>query len=194
MEKSTFFEKLSDGGGSGGGVDRLGGAGRAPEESGERALGVVLEHIPRAAFICDRHAHIARANAEGKRALAADEISWRGRVAAAVRGEESSDAISVSKISVPGEKPRYLVVARTGADPVEAALEVAKRRWVLSERESAVLCRVASGMTNREIAEDLGLASRTVELRITSLLRKAEVDSRAQLIVSLWELSEESEG
>jgi len=44
-----------------------------------------------------------------------------------------------------------------------------------------VLSLVAERLTNREIAERLFLSPRTVETHVVSLLRKARVQSRAEL-------------
>jgi pimeloyl-ACP methyl ester carboxylesterase/DNA-binding CsgD family transcriptional regulator len=50
----------------------------------------------------------------------------------------------------------------------------------LSEREIEVLSRLASGLSNREIAEDLVLSVRTVERHVANAYSKAKVSGRAQ--------------
>jgi DNA-binding NarL/FixJ family response regulator len=61
------------------------------------------------------------------------------------------------------------------------------RAWVLSEtypdrltsREVHVLKLVSAGLTNREIAESLGLSSRTVDAHLRSIFGKIGVGSRS---------------
>jgi DNA-binding NarL/FixJ family response regulator len=54
----------------------------------------------------------------------------------------------------------------------------------LSSRESEVLELVAQGLSNRAIAERLGIAEKTVRNHVTAVLGKLGVNSRAQAIVS----------
>jgi DNA-binding NarL/FixJ family response regulator len=49
---------------------------------------------------------------------------------------------------------------------------------VLSAREGEVLCLLSEGMTNRAIAERLGISEHTVHRHVTSILRKLDVGSR----------------
>lgn len=51
----------------------------------------------------------------------------------------------------------------------------------LTPRERDVARRVAHGLTNREIAADLGTARRTVDTQVSSILRKLGLTSRDQL-------------
>jgi DNA-binding NarL/FixJ family response regulator len=54
---------------------------------------------------------------------------------------------------------------------------------LLSERESAVLRLMVEGATNREIAVELGLAVKTVEAHVHSILRKLRQPSRRAALV-----------
>ena len=58
----------------------------------------------------------------------------------------------------------------------------ALRKRGLSRRESEVLFWVARGKRNVEIAVILGVAARTIELHLTSVYRKLEVDNRAAAV------------
>jgi DNA-binding NarL/FixJ family response regulator len=48
----------------------------------------------------------------------------------------------------------------------------------LTQREAEILCSIASGKSNREIAHELGLSVRTVERHITNLY--AKIDARGK--------------
>jgi len=50
----------------------------------------------------------------------------------------------------------------------------------LSIRELEVLRYLATGLTDREIAERLGISPRTVETHVGSVLHKLEVKNRAE--------------
>ena len=52
----------------------------------------------------------------------------------------------------------------------------------LSEREREILALIVSGLTNKQIARDLGLSPRTVEAHRANLSGKLQVHSLAQLI------------
>lgn len=54
---------------------------------------------------------------------------------------------------------------------------------VLSEREMDVLRYAARGIRNRDIAEELGVSTRTVEGHLTSIFNKLGVASRTEAIV-----------
>jgi DNA-binding NarL/FixJ family response regulator len=52
-------------------------------------------------------------------------------------------------------------------------------RHGLSAREAEVLGRLAAGLTNREIASELGISERTVDRHVSNLYTKLDVSSRA---------------
>lgn len=55
----------------------------------------------------------------------------------------------------------------------------------LSPREREVVTRLASAMTSKEMARELGLSPRTVEMHRARLLRKMGVRTTAQLLAEL---------
>ncbi|WP_406277786.1 response regulator [Embleya sp. NBC_00896] len=58
----------------------------------------------------------------------------------------------------------------------------------LSERERQVLEHIAQGQTNREIAESLGLAEKTVKNYVSAVLNKLGLERRVQAAVYATEL------
>ena len=68
-----------------------------------------------------------------------------------------------------GHVPRAAAAQRLGAEPIPA----------LSSRELQVVERLARGMTNRQIAEELYLSVRTVDRHTARIYEKLGVSSRA---------------
>jgi DNA-binding CsgD family transcriptional regulator len=66
-------------------------------------------------------------------------------------------------------------------------VQVLAGRWALTAREAEVLARVVQGETNKVIAARLGCAERTVEVHITHVLGKAQVESRSALIAKFFQ-------
>jgi two-component system NarL family response regulator len=92
----------------------------------------------------------------------------------AVRGIRSGD-LAMSR-AMAAEVIQHLATATnrpSGAD-VRAGLPG------ISPREEEVLALLADGMTDREIADRLGISPRTVETHVGSLLNKLSVRNRAQ--------------
>lgn len=67
-------------------------------------------------------------------------------------------------------------------EPVAQALADAQR---LSPREREIVARLAQGLTSKEMARDLGLSPRTVEMHRARLLKKLGVRSTPQLLAKL---------
>ena len=62
-----------------------------------------------------------------------------------------------------------------------------RRLASLTDREREVLCLVARGLTNNEIATDLHLAEPTVRTHVGRLYAKVAVRDRAQAVVFAYE-------
>lgn len=56
----------------------------------------------------------------------------------------------------------------------------------LTEREEAILTKLCRGQSNYEIARFLGISEGTVKVHITSIMRKANVRSRLELVVQAF--------
>ena len=55
------------------------------------------------------------------------------------------------------------------------------RHQALSERETEVLCLVARGLANKQVARELGIAESTVKCHVTAILTKLGLPSRTQI-------------
>jgi len=100
-----------------------------------------------------------------KRSAAADLISAIRRVAAGGTYLDPSVAAGVASGFVERKKARG---AREGRE--------------LSEREREVLCEVAWGYSNKEVAARLGISVKTVETHKANLMSKLGLTGRAQIV------------
>ena len=63
--------------------------------------------------------------------------------------------------------------------------EVVEEKWnSLSERERQILCLLADGVSNKDMASHLQIRQKTVEKHLEKIYQKLEVDSRAKAV--LW--------
>jgi DNA-binding CsgD family transcriptional regulator len=56
----------------------------------------------------------------------------------------------------------------------------------LTRRQAEVLALAVHGLSNKEIASELGCAENTVELHVTQLLKKSRAQGRVQLVARFW--------
>jgi DNA-binding CsgD family transcriptional regulator len=113
-------------------------------------------------------------------AMGADLLAAEAAADAAVarrRAGESREAAAAER--------RSGILAERAEDPVTPALQAigARARLTPAEREAALLA--AAGQTNRAIAEQLYLSSRTVENRLHRVYEKLGVSGRADLAEAL---------
>lgn len=117
--------------------------------------------------------------------------AWRGPAGAAVppyeRGayddarERVREGLGAAAVSAAWAEGR----AMRPEDAFRYALsKVTERRGsVLSPREQQVLHLLSRGLSNRGIAEDLGITTKTTESHVSNILRKLNLSSRAQAAV-----------
>ena len=70
------------------------------------------------------------------------------------------------------------------SDPVRRAIP----RWRLTQRQGRVLALIRAGLTNADIAEQLGIRVGTVEFHVSAIFDKAGVQNRATLIARVLDL------
>ncbi len=76
--------------------------------------------------------------------------------------------------------------ATSGTDAPLTRARRCRDRWKLTPRQVEVLALLATGSSNKEIAACLGCSTRTVELHLTNLFRKAACGRRTVLIARFW--------
>jgi two-component system nitrate/nitrite response regulator NarL len=107
----------------------------------------------------------------------------QGYILKGVTGAELIEAIATIHGGHPYITPklasRLLTEARGG--PLSAIRE-ATPKLELSYREQQVLIRISKGLTNKEIALQLGLNERTIKHYLTQLFKKMQVRNRLQAI------------
>jgi len=106
-------------------------------------------------------------------------ISGAGRISPSAARAAGASGF-VSKDWDAEDVARAVLAVGSGMTVFEPRPEVSPT--LLSEREREVLDRIASGATNREIAESLHLSPHTVKEHTSAIYRKLEVRNRAEAV------------
>lgn len=91
---------------------------------------------------------------------------------------------------LPSDAPESEERTRTSAPELpalrlSACIAQAAEMWHLSRRQREVLALAIQGFSNRQMAEELGCATKTIEAHVTGLLKKAGVARRNELVAKL---------
>jgi ATP/maltotriose-dependent transcriptional regulator MalT len=105
----------------------------------------------------------------------AEEAADIQRIVAPLRGKSAVDSARHWGTTLTCELPRHEAAAPPDTPAVRRLIE-------LGEREREVLELVVAGLRNREIAERLFIADRTVKFHVSNILQKLEVRSRTEAI------------
>ncbi len=153
------------------------------------ALEAALEALGQPAYVLSATGKVVYANTAGK--ARAERVSQllAGTVRAHVKGEPPPAGTTVKTLQVRGLCPHYLVVDRSVEAQANARVSMLATRWGLTVREAEVLEHIIQGTSNKVIATRLGCAERTVEVHVTHVLSKAEVESRSALIAKFFQAS-----
>jgi DNA-binding NarL/FixJ family response regulator len=85
-------------------------------------------------------------------------------------------------------EPGSATYVRSDSRPerVREGVQRATEAWVLSPRQAEVLQLLVTGTSNRGIADALRCAESTVEMHVTTLLKKSSTSQRAELVARFW--------
>jgi DNA-binding NarL/FixJ family response regulator len=121
------------------------------------------------------------------RALAA---GIQGYVLKGITGAELIEAIETIHGGQPYLSPELASgLLRQAEDDTSSAIGAEREKLELSYRERQVLARISRGLTNKEIALQLGLNERTIKHYLTQLFKKMRVRNRLQAIQSARRLT-----
>ncbi|RKH51353.1 helix-turn-helix transcriptional regulator [Corallococcus llansteffanensis] len=147
------------------------------------ALGAALEVLGRPAWVVTFGGRVMHTNKAGQARLAQDAQGLTTQVRDCIRSPPGTGPLfSSGPLRTPGLPDHYLVLDPGPPLDPGSRLPVLTQRWGLTAREAQVLEHVVQGETNKAIALHLGCAERTVEVHVTHLLNKAQVESRSALI------------
>ncbi len=151
----------------------------------DSAIVVALDAIPGAAWLVGPNREIRYANTAGRARLDADRVVTYEAIVAATIGPTPSSQFKVATVRS-ASSSAHLVVEN--ADPSAGSNDIAAavKRLGLTPAQGRVFEQVVGGSSNASIAAELAVAERTVEAHVTAILVKAQVASRAALIVQLF--------
>jgi DNA-binding NarL/FixJ family response regulator len=151
------------------------------------ALEAALEALGQPAYVLTSSGRVVYANSAGRALAERSAEQLADTVRRHVQGEPPHPGASITSLQAQGLPPHYLVVDRSSTGQATARVHVLATRWGLTGRESEVLEHIIQGTSNKVIAVRLGCAERTVEVHVTHVLSKAEVESRSALIAKFFQ-------
>lgn len=77
-------------------------------------------------------------------------------------------------------------LSREALERFHERLAQAAARWGLTARQVETLSWILLGLSNKEIASQIGRSEVTVEAHVTGLLRRGRASSRAHLMARFW--------
>lgn len=153
----------------------------------QSALEAVFDDIPGPAWVLDNAGQVAHANTAARARLDGDPSAVRSNLRACARGKHDPSRLQVTPLREGGVARGHVVVEPSRAQSDRpSAIGSAIARFRLTPAQTRVLERVVRGKPNATIAAELGIAERTVEAHLTAILEKAQVGSRAALIVEVF--------
>ncbi|HVG60432.1 MAG TPA: LuxR C-terminal-related transcriptional regulator [Hyalangium sp.] len=153
------------------------------------ALEAALEALGQPAYVLSSKGRVVYANSAGRARADSASRHLTEAVQRHAQGEPPPPGTSITALQVRGLSPHYLVVDRTAEAQTSSRVHVLATRWGLTGREAEVLELIVQGASNKSIAAQLGCAERTVEVHVTHVLSKAQVESRSALIAKFFQAS-----
>ena len=116
------------------------------------------------------------------------EAGAAGYLLKSARGEHVVEAIRSIQAGESVLHPSIIEKLLKRAISKSAAVEESKVNEILSDREAEMLKLLATGMSNKQIAEKLCLSLRTVKAHMSNIFTKMNVASRSEALVEALKL------
>ena len=153
-----------------------------PDEAA--GLSAALDEIPSSAFVIWADGSVALANVAGQSASDRDPELVASSLLASLGGRDGT--FRVRRILSPGAPSHYIAVQQGEAEDPAPRVAAAAVRWGVTPRQAEVLGLLALGQANKTIAQALGCAGATVEIHVSTLLKKSGCESRCELVSKFW--------
>ncbi|WPB78205.1 helix-turn-helix transcriptional regulator [Archangium violaceum] len=150
------------------------------------ALEAALEALGQAAYVVTSTGRVAFANSMGRVRLEQDSGLVAEALKRHLKGEPIGTELTFSPLRLTGAPAHYLAIVQGEPQQALARVHTLSSGWGLTAREMEVLGRLVRGESNKAIALHLGCAERTVEVHVTRILAKAQVESRSALIAKCF--------
>jgi DNA-binding CsgD family transcriptional regulator len=163
-------------------IDRRLAAARRKHEALEGAL----DEIGAPTMIVGRDGRIHESNAAARALADVGQRELAASVVDAIAKRPSAIGMDLVPVERVGVLHGWIAIARGCRDQrLRACLNAASERWGLSRRQGEILDAVVRGESNLAIASRLGVTQRAVELQVSGLLARADVESRSGLVAAV---------
>jgi DNA-binding NarL/FixJ family response regulator len=157
---------------------------RMPRCDGVEAIRLLRERVPETKVV------VLTTYADDRSVIAALRAGARGYLTKDAGGAEIRHALSQvldNHAVIDPAVQRHVVDAIATPSPAQASRPPSPLPAALTPREAQVLSLIATGMSNREIAEHLVLSEGTVKSHINHLLAKIGARDRAQAVTFAYQ-------
>ena len=152
----------------------------------ELAVQEALENIPSAAFIVSATGAVEQSNARARALMESEGARAVHSLSQGLLNSGRCMEFEISPLFTYGNVVHYLAVHRVQSQAGTDRLAIAVHRWKLTNQEARVFEHLVSGDSNRRIALKIGCAERTVELHVTRILQRMDVENRNAAIAKFW--------
>ncbi len=152
----------------------------------ELAVQAALENISSAAFIVSATGAVEQSNARARALMESGGAQAVHSLRQGLWNPGRSAEFEISPLFTYGNVVHYLAVHRAQSQAGTDRLAIAVHRWRLTAQEARVFEQLVNGDSNRQIALKIGCAERTVELHVTHILQRMDVENRNAAIAKFW--------
>ena len=144
-----------------------------PDMSGVEVIRAVKERIPRVEVL------VLTMHESREHLFSAPQAGATGYL---VKGASSTEIVNAVSLLMAGGAPMSPTVARYVIEEFQD-IKSSRERTTLTKREKEVLQGVASGLSEKKLAEGLSVSPHTIHTHIKKIYRKLQVNSRAEAVL-----------